>query len=429
MNRNDYFPKYRPVLQKPVVAPKPIRPTVPPPVAKPTPAIVGTPEICGDFSKKNKELTQSLSLATESIKKMDKEIIELKTNIKKLETEKPKIPNLVKMDLYFSFPENMFLGGNFLSIFNRYIMSASNLSILKIIGYLKNDIGSKRYIIKPNQTCKSNNATCYKGKGSYNVVYDIIKFKDDDLAVSEDLIVKINLDENKADTNILILEKYKRNTAFWEKINKYLPEIYYYGNIIFGKSIDKYNYYITKKYNTFSESVVNTLTMVEKLNMIKQLAIFIDIIVDGGNIIGDIKMDNLAYDGNKNIILIDYDSITSDINAMIATYIPYEMIGFFNGKLTIADIRNINRRLIDRAGFAEFVAKMFYPWAKNPVISWGENDVIYQTKLNVLKFEPDSKVKRLLLYLSEKQVNIMNSQLYKDNKTNFYKAVVEYFLK
>jgi len=138
-------------------------------------------------------------------------------------------------------------------------------------------------------------------KGKNKIVYNI-KYN------NTNLILKIFKD-NYNQSNLI--DKYYSDKNLLNQYSYFIPEIYFFGKIdVFNH---KFNYIIMKKYNTFNVSnITNELNIYLSSNLRKiiQLVKIIKNLPYDNNkkyIIPDLKLDNIGFDDNDKIILIDYN--------------------------------------------------------------------------------------------------------------------------
>ena len=135
-------------------------------------------------------------------------------------------------------------------------------------------------------------------------------------------IYKLQNAKHKNDNTKYILRLYERDTTInnlhlfdTEKIrkeynlfNKYLIKIYHYGSTILeNKSFD---YIITKEYNVVEYDNYNSISNLTNKNKFKFLYNNVKMLYDlqkNNMFHGDYKIENIGWDENMNIVLIDYD--------------------------------------------------------------------------------------------------------------------------
>lgn len=179
-------------------------------------------------------------------------------------------------------------------------------------------------------------------------------------------------------SSILELEDFMRGWRI-DKMNypKNIIDIYSYGEI-FGLSNDNKSYYVmTKFYNTFTNDNLRDMTTKRRLNFVTQLLNLIEMVNSNGKYIRDLKLQNIGYDDDDNIILIDYEENTiidpseyyDELVYLSGTYTPYNIatldgLNKYINEFDDLEIKSIKRNLLINSasvGLVHIIGSLFAP--------------------------------------------------------------------
>jgi hypothetical protein len=188
---------------------------------------------------------------------------------------------------------------------------------------------------------KNNIKSSYLNYGSNSVVFVINYY-------NSEKILKIS-------NTSFDIEKYKKDKNLYP-IN--IPSVYMYGFIYNDMCEDYYDYIITD----YVETLFNNLTFDDRYKYIVNLLNLIITIHKDNHIINDLKLSNLGFDNQLNVIIIDYEQYTihsyyDEIRDINFTYLPYYFFKHYELK-KIEDVNIYDK--IEIMGFFEIMLKLLF---------------------------------------------------------------------
>ena len=244
-----------------------------------------------------------------------------------------KLHELLKDNINFEFPQKIKIDLNIISPAQNYYGGLSR-TIYIPINTLWNDNENKLVIVDPkneilmtfNTELSDITSIPLLASGTHTAVYEINKFDNIKKTIKKN--IKYILRCYTANKNFIHMCDDKKIIKEYEKYEKYLIKIYYYGNIKLNNKIydvkHPWDYIITKKYNTDYRLLSNKQKFIYLKNIVKILDEFIL-----KNLYwADLKIANVGWEYNNemNPILIDYDMNTilnvNQKNDTTSTYKP-----------------------------------------------------------------------------------------------------------
>jgi len=150
--------------------------------------------------------------------------------------------------------------------------------------------------------------------GTYTAIYILENIRD--ITDKTKYILRIYDRDTDQDEDIHLLKTRKINNEY-NLFNKYLINIYQYGTVTINGI--RYDYIITQVYNTVEyaseeegeeDYTITNLTNLEKTKILYNNVIMLNDLYNQNMFHADYKIDNIGWDDNYNIILIDYDYAT-----------------------------------------------------------------------------------------------------------------------
>lgn len=315
---------------------------------------------------------------------------------------------------------------------------------------LKYDIFLDKLFIEPCDNNIGNKRHKILGKciaaGTFTAVIGVRDISKNKNFIDKKLIMRIFSMRHQTMRNFISRWKHDKQ-LYTENI----IDIYFYGNVIGAK--ERTRYVMTKMYRTFNDATLDTMEFNKKIMLVNNLLILCDRIRTSGKYIRDLKLENIGFDENYNIVLIDYEEITiidpndstlllsQDYNAKLkywsGTYSPYN-IGILEGDDAVIsftdtkekrDIKNtlllnsvsiglvhiigmmfIEERL--RNNFQIFMNKFGYDYVEKSFEGMTSIDYIEMVNREIQSFEFGEKIERLLkILLCQETYNICRTAL------------------
>lgn len=179
--------------------------------------------------------------------------------------------------------------------------------------------------------------------GSNSVVF-IIETKEHEYKI-------LKISQNEFD-----VEKYlKLKNLFYDNI----PNVYFYGSLFNEHFEEYYEYIITDIIKTN----FNILEFDSKYLYLKNLTKLILNFHENQYIFNDLKLSNVGYDNNFNVVIVDYENFTvfhfdDDLNNLNFTFLPHYAFNFFD-----PINKNINKNLffkLEILGWFDVALKLFF---------------------------------------------------------------------
>jgi hypothetical protein len=142
-------------------------------------------------------------------------------------------------------------------------------------------------------------------KGTFTAIYKLKNIRD--ITDETKYILRIYKRDQDVNMHLLNTPKIKKEYSLFDK---YLINIHGYGTIMINNF--RYDYIITQEYNIVkyaskTDYTVTNLTNLEKIKIVYNNIIMLNDLYQNDMFHADYKLDNIGWDDNYNIILIDYD--------------------------------------------------------------------------------------------------------------------------